>query len=132
MKKSLLHNWTHQTTIAYGNLSFFFINIEALGFADRLWPNIYHWTGHSDAKTKTLVVMEYLIRIVLWNRYTIFQLFLVKPHLSLWVMTMTGLFIYLVIAIFLGSNISFQFLNFFRAVVGFDWICALWGSAGLP
>ena len=23
-------------------------------------------------------------------------------------------------------------LNFFRTAVGFDWICAFWGSAGLP
>ena len=30
------------------------------------------------------------------------------------------------------SNISTKLFNFFRTAVGFDWICAFWGSAGLP
>ena len=29
-------------------------------------------------------------------------------------------------------NTSIKLLNFFRTAVGFDWICAFWGSAGLP
>ena len=33
---------------------------------------------------------------------------------------------------FKESNISIKLFNFFRTAVGFDWICAFWGSAGLP
>ena len=49
------------------------------------------------------------------------------------VLTMTGLFIYFNYCFFLKeSNISIKLFNFFRTAVGFDWICAFWGSAGLP
>ena len=49
------------------------------------------------------------------------------------VLTMTGLFIYFNYCFFFKeSNISIKLFNFFRTAVGFDWICAFWGSAGLP
>ena len=49
------------------------------------------------------------------------------------VLTMTGLLIYFNYCFFFKeSNISIKLFNFFRTAVGFDWICAFWGSAGLP
>ena len=70
-----------------------------------------------------------------------FPAFLCKPTfcsraISSTVLTMTGLFIYLFYLLLIfsekQSNISVKLLNFCRAAVGFDWICAFWGSAGLP
>ena len=41
-------------------------------------------------------------------------------------------FILIIAIFFTENNISIKLFNFFRTAVGFDWICAFWGSAGLP
>ena len=52
----------------------FLANIDALGFTDRLKPNICHWTDHSVAWAETLFVRKYLICTFLRDRYIFFRL----------------------------------------------------------
>ena len=66
----------------------------------------------------------------LWDRrivFLVFMWFLQKcwPWLGYSSISITAFF-------FKESNISIKLFNFFRTAVGFDWICAFWGSAGLP
>ena len=69
------------------------------------------------------IIGLYLLHIV----FLVFMRFLQKC------LQWQGYSFVLIIVFFLReSNILTKLFNFFRTAVGFDWICAFWGSAGLP